>query len=54
MNQRGFIQLPLMAWAAIGAAVAIGSLSLALWVQTNRLEAVKREYAGFVATVKAQ
>jgi len=54
MNQRGFIQLSIMAWAAIGAAVAIGGLSLALWVHTNRLESVKREYAAFVATVKAQ
>ena len=54
MKQRGFIQLPIMAWAAIGAAVAIGGLSLALWVQTGRLDAVKREYAGFVANVKAQ
>ena len=54
MKQRGFIQLPILAWAAIGAAVAIGTLSLALWVQTGRLDAVKREYAAFVATVKAQ
>jgi len=54
MKQRGFI-LPsgLTLYAAIGAAVIIGLLSIALKVQSSRLEATKAEYAAFVATTKA-
>lgn len=53
MRSRGFIALPLGAYAAIGAAVVIAGLGIAVKVQTSRLEAVKTEYAGFVAQVKA-
>lgn len=53
MNQRGFIALPMMAWAAIGAAVVIAGLGVALKVQTSRLDAVRAEYAAFRAQVEA-
>ena len=53
MRSRGFIALPIWAYAAIGAAVVIAGLGIAVKVQTSRLEAVKAEYAGFVAQVKA-
>jgi len=39
MTQRGFITLPLLGWAAIGAGVVIVGLSVALKVQGARLEA---------------
>ena len=39
-------------WIAIG--VAFLGLVVAVWVQTARLDATKKEYAAFVATVKAQ
>lgn len=39
-------------WIAIG--VALLGLVVAVWVQTSRLNATKKEYAAFVATVKAQ
>lgn len=38
-------------WIGIGAVVLV--LGLAVWVQTARLDAVKSEYAGFVAKVDA-
>lgn len=53
MRSRGFIALPLWGYAAIGAAVVIAGLGLALKVQTSRLDAVRAEYAGFVAQTKA-
>jgi len=47
-KRNGFISLPLIAWVSIfaGAAVLFGT------VQTNRLKAVKSEYATFKADVK--
>lgn len=53
MREQGFIALQIGAYAAIGAAVVIAGLGIALKVQTSRLEAVKAEYAGFVAQVNA-
>jgi len=41
-----------MGYAAIGAAVVIGVLLIAVKVQTSRLDAVKSEYATFKAEVK--
>ena len=40
-------------WMAVGAAVLIAALSGAVYVQTNRLDAVRTEYATFKAEVKA-
>lgn len=51
MRQHGFGSITL--YAAIGAALVIAGLGIALKVQSARLEAVKQEYAGFVAQVKA-
>ena len=53
VRERGFIALPVGAYAAIGAAVVIAGLGIAVKVQTSRLAAVKAEHAGFVAQVKA-
>lgn len=59
MRQRGFIQLPLMGWAALAAGVVILALSVALKVQSSRLEseqqahvATQAKFAGFVAETK--
>ncbi len=53
MKPKGFI-LPtgLTLYAAIGALVVIGLLGIALKIQSARLEAVKKEYAAFVAKVE--
>jgi hypothetical protein len=51
MRQNGFGSITL--YAIIGAAVVIAGLTIALKVQSSRLEAVRSEYAGFVAQVKA-
>lgn len=48
VKQRGF-----MLYAGIAALIAIAGLAIALKVQTSRLGAVKQEYAGFQAQVKA-
>lgn len=40
-------------WIAVGAAVLIAGLGIAVKVQTSRLDAVKQEYATFKAEVKA-
>ena len=40
-------------WLAVGAAVLIAGLGIAVKVQTSRLDAVKTEYATFKAEVKA-
>ncbi len=48
VKQRGF-----MLYAGIAALIAIAGLTIALKVQTSRLGAVKQEYAGFQAQVKA-
>jgi len=53
MRSRGFIALPIWGYAAIGAALVIAGLGVALKVQTSRLDAVKAEYATFVAQTKA-
>jgi len=53
VNQRGFIQLPMMGWAAVAAAAVIGALSFALKIQSDRLEACKIAHVQFVAGVKA-
>lgn len=51
-KQTGFIALPVMAWAAIGASVVILALGVAVKVQTSRLEVAKQEFATFKAEVK--
>jgi len=48
INQRGFV-----VYGAIAALMVIGGLSVYAKVQSSRLEAVKAEYAGFQAQVKA-
>jgi hypothetical protein len=48
-NSAGFIQLPLIAYGAIGAAVVIAGLGIACKVQTSRLEALRQEYESFKA-----
>lgn len=53
MKQRGFIQLPVIGWAAIAAGVVIAGLGIALKVQSARLESCQSEYATFKAEVKA-
>lgn len=53
MNQRGFIQLPMMAWGAIAAGAVILGLTGAVYVQTLRLGNCKAEYAKFVGGVEA-
>jgi len=45
---------PISAWIALGAALIIGGLGIALKVQTSRLDAVKTEYAAFRAQVAAE
>ena len=45
------IPLFLYKWIAIGGVILL--LGAAVWVQTERLDAVKKEYAEFVAKVKA-
>ena len=52
-NQRGFLQLSMMAWGAVAAGAVILSLSGAVYVQTLRLTACKAEYAKFVGGVEA-
>ena len=42
MRQHGFIQLPLMTWAAIAAGVVILSLGAALKIQSERLATCKQ------------
>lgn len=53
MRQRGFIQLPLLGWAAVAAGMVIAGLGIALKVQSARLESCQNEYATFKAEVKA-
>jgi len=50
--QKGFIQLSLMGYIAIGAAVIIGLMGIALKVQTSRLESCKAEHKSFVSEVE--
>ena len=45
MTQRGFIQLGVMAYAAIAAGVVIAGLGIAVKVQTARLAATQQELA---------
>ena len=54
MRNRGFIQLSLMGWMAVGAAVIILGLSVLLKIEKRSHEATKKEYAYFVADVKAK
>lgn len=54
LRSRGFIALPIGAYAAIGAAVAIAMLGVALKVQTSRLDACKADHAAFVAMVRME
>jgi hypothetical protein len=51
---KGFIQLSLMGWLAVGATVLFLGMSLALKVQTARLEASEAKYATFVAQVRTE
>jgi hypothetical protein len=53
MNQRGFIQLPMMAWGAIAAGAVILSLTGAVYIQTIRLDNCKADHAKFVGGVEA-
>lgn len=53
MRQRGFVTLPLWAYVALGAAVLVTVMGVALKVQSARLDAAKAEYAAFVAQTKA-
>lgn len=53
-RNRGFLALPIMAYAAIGAGVIILALGAAVKVQTSRLDAAKQEYATFKDDVKAK
>ena len=53
MNQRGQFTLPLMGWVAVAVGVAFVGLSIALKVQSSRLESCKKEAAAFVAQVEA-
>ena len=53
MRERGFIQLPMLGWAAIAAGAVIVALGIALKVQTGRLDNCKDEHALFVAQTKA-
>ena len=53
VNQRGFIQLSMMAWGAIAAGAVMLGLVVALKVQTHRLESLRAEYAEFKANVEA-
>lgn len=50
--QKGFIQLTLMGYIAIGAAVIIGLMGIALKVQSARLESCKAEHKAFVSEVE--
>ena len=50
----GFLSLSLTGYIALGAAAIILGMGVALKVQTARLDAVKHEYAVFVADVKAK
>lgn len=43
MNQRGFIALPPLAWAAIAAGVVIAGLGIALKIQSARLESCQAD-----------
>ena len=52
-EQRGFIQLSMMAWGAIAAGAVILALSGAVYVQTLRLTASKAEFAEFKGGVEA-
>ena len=47
------IPIPPFAYKWIGIAGVVLVLGLAVWVQTARLDAVKAEYAGFVAKTEA-
>jgi seryl-tRNA synthetase len=51
-KERGFIQLPVLGWAAVGGFLLILGLSVALKVQSARLEAVQAEYGAFKTEVK--
>jgi hypothetical protein len=52
MNQRGFIQLPILAWGAIAAGAVILALSIGLKVQTSRLETCQVEFKSFKLETK--
>lgn len=49
----GFISLSLTGYIMLGLGMIVLVLSIALKVQTSRLDSVKSEYAQFVATVKS-
>lgn len=53
MKQRGFIELPILGWAAIAAGVVIAGLCVSVYIQTLRLGAVKSEFATFRGGVEA-
>jgi len=52
MTQRGFIQLSLLGWVAVGAIAVIAGLSLWIKVEKASHASTKKEYALFVAEVK--
>ena len=51
-KQRGFLEGPLL-YAALGAAALVVALSGLLWLQTSRLDALRKEYAEFKGGVEA-
>ena len=54
MTERGFIALPIMGWAAIAAGAVILGLSVAVKVQTSRLDSEKAAFSAFRAQVEAE
>lgn len=52
--QKGFVSLSLMGWMAVGAAALFLVMGIALKVEKSSHEATKKEYALFVADVKAK
>lgn len=54
MNQKGFIQLSILGWAAVAAGIVIVLLMLAVKVQTARLASCHKELAVLEVKVKAQ
>ena len=51
-SSRAFVTLQLCGYIALGMGAAMLLASGAAWIQTSRLDTVKKEYASFVAQVK--
>ena len=50
MSERGFIQLPLLAWGAIAAGAVILALGVSLKIQSARLEAAQEQLSACKST----